>query len=92
MGGITPLCTQLREAGGGALANSVAVGATSGEAFGWERPFLDEVAGLRQREAATILEAQSCRAVNAGLYFCTTALATFGTYACYFYTSGGADL
>ena len=50
------------------------------KAFAWEAPCLDAVARIRKKEADTILRAQLCRAVTTGLYFCTTALATFAAY------------
>eukprot|EP00629_Pelagomonadales_sp_RCC1024_P011875 CAMPEP_0119277950 /NCGR_PEP_ID=MMETSP1329-20130426/18195_1 /TAXON_ID=114041 /ORGANISM="Genus nov. species nov., Strain RCC1024" /LENGTH=390 /DNA_ID=CAMNT_0007278445 /DNA_START=144 /DNA_END=1313 /DNA_ORIENTATION=+ len=74
------------------LISELLRGILSVKAFGWEDPFLESVARARAKEAGTILRAQWCRSVTAGLYFCTTALATFATYATFFYTRRGARL
>ena len=56
------MCTQLREAGGDALANSVAVGATSGEAFGWEAFGSDATSfrGIRRFALYSLLDSAAC--------------------------------
>ena len=74
------------------LISELLHGILSVKAFAWEEPCLEAVAAARSKEASTVLRAQWCRSLTAALYFSTTAMSVFATYAVYFRTQRGEKL
>jgi ATP-binding cassette subfamily C (CFTR/MRP) protein 4 len=74
------------------LISELLNGILSVKAFAWEEPCLEAVAAARSKEASTVLRAQWCRSLTAALYFSTTAMSVFATYAVYFRTQRGQKL
>ena len=74
------------------LISELLSGILSVKAFAWEEPCLEAVAAARSKEASTVLRAQWCRSLTAALYFSTTAMSVFATYAVYFRTQRGEKL
>ena len=74
------------------LISELLNGILSVKAFAWEKPCLEAVAAARKKEASTVLRAQWCRSLTAALYFSTTALAVFATYAVFFRVRPGESL
>jgi hypothetical protein len=53
------------------------------KAYGWEEAFLNAIGAIRKEEAASILAAQTLKAINLTLYFAQSILASMVTFAVY---------
>lgn len=75
----TAECTDARET----LISEILNGMSTVKCARWEQPFSKLVQKLRAAEARSVLLSQRCKALTAGMYFCTVAVASCATFAAY---------
>lgn len=67
-------------------------GIASVKSYGWEKPFYTLIGKYRDEEASCIKSSQRLRAVNQGLYYCSSPVAAFVTFLVYWLTGNTLTL